>query len=161
MALPEQPVTQVVKPTQFAVIINPPQAPQTGLAAAHQEASAPQVANTNYTILFAYKSAKLQEAAKNTVTEIAAILKTDKSKGVMAVQINGYTDDIGGLSYNRVLAERRTSSVAKRLKQLGVNVPIVQTAGGECCFVVDNSSETNRALNRRVEIVFLNVNKGV
>lgn len=105
-----------------------------------------------FVILFKYKSSTLQPAALKIINEIVSAIKGNPE--LKSVKVQGYTDDIGSAEYNIGLAEQRSNAVANKLKELQQKNQIDQFAGGECCFVADNSNEAKRAPNRRVEVIF-------
>lgn len=67
--------------------------------------------------------------------------------------LRGYTDSIGKQDYNERLAQRRALAVKNYLTDI-LNLPNdIQALGyGLCCYVVPNTTESNRELNRRVDI---------
>lgn len=70
----------------------------------------------------------------------------------------GYTDDIGPDRYNQILARKRADSVARALRDLGIDSVRIE-AKGKCCYVADNETPQGRAQNRRAEIhIFSNLN---
>jgi OOP family OmpA-OmpF porin len=71
-----------------------------------------------------------------------------KNRSLLVV---GFTDDTGPQHYNDILARRRADSVAKVLRELGVDA-VHTSARGKCCYLSDNSTPQGRADNRRVEI---------
>lgn len=83
----------------------------------------------------------LAEFAKNTWPAL-------RRKSLLVV---GYTDDIGPKRYNDLLARKRAESVARALRELGIQ-PVQIEAKGKCCYVADNETPQGRALNRRAEI---------
>lgn len=102
-------------------------------------------------VLFGFDSADLQPGADTILTGVAgmATLKTGP------ITITGYTDDTGSPSYNEGLSLRRAQAVEARLISLGVDPARLQAVGdGEADPVASNSTESGRAENRRVLIVF-------
>ena len=70
----------------------------------------------------------------------------------MIIQTVGHTDNRGSFQHNQTLSEARASSVGTTISSGGVSNPIYSKG---CSFskpVVQNTSATNMALNRRVEI---------
>ena len=70
----------------------------------------------------------------------------------MIIQAVGHTDNRGSFQYNQTLSEARATSVGQIISQGGVTNPMYSKG---CSFskpVVPNSSASNMALNRRVEI---------
>jgi outer membrane protein OmpA-like peptidoglycan-associated protein len=70
------------------------------------------------------------------------------------ILIEGHTDNVGSESYNNSLSQRRALAVSTALKNEGVNSSRIKTKWyGETQPLVDNSSDENRATNRRVQFV--------
>jgi len=70
--------------------------------------------------------------------------------------ITGYTDDTtpGGSITNESLALQRATAVSDFLVALGINESNTTTkASPLCCYVAPNTTDSGRALNRRVEII--------
>ena len=70
----------------------------------------------------------------------------------MIIQTVGHTDNRGSFEHNQGLSEARASSVGNTISSGGVTNPVYSKG---CSFskpVVQNTSTTNMALNRRVEI---------
>ena len=70
------------------------------------------------TVNFAYDSSALDAGSKKTLNENAKVLK-DKSN--LKVQIEGHTDERGGIQYNIALGERRANSAKSYLIDKGIN----------------------------------------
>ncbi|WP_322080657.1 OmpA family protein, partial [Burkholderia cenocepacia] len=69
------------------------------------------------------------------------------------VTVTGYTDSVGGDTYNLVLSQRRAQSVANYLKTEGLRVGSWSITGrGKADPVASNVTAEGRASNRRVEI---------
>ncbi len=75
-------------------------------------------------------------------------IETIKQKDI---SIKGYTCSIGTKSYNNKLAEKRAKNIANYLKEKNVYRIKEVTGQGKCCYI-----SNDKALNRRVEIIFLN-----
>ncbi|MCY1279866.1 type VI secretion system peptidoglycan-associated domain protein [compost metagenome] len=104
-------------------------------------------------LLFEFDSAKLTEADKVKLDTIASRLKNEAPSARLT--ITGHTDSVGSDAYNQSLSERRAQSVTDYLVSSGVsqaNIVAVQGAG-ETQPVADNSTDSGRAQNRRVEIL--------
>ena len=70
------------------------------------------------------------------------------------IEIQGHTDNVGSARYNKDLSNRRAGAVRKYLVSHGVQSDRLTSSGyGMERPIVDNSSEKNRALNRRVQFV--------
>jgi len=82
-----------------------------------------------------------------------------RSAGVVSVQFNGYTDNIGSAESNQLLSQRRADAVRNWIvSNTGSTVPEahMQTSGyGDAQPVVENTTAAGRAQNRRVEIILL------
>ena len=102
-------------------------------------------------ILFATSSAELNENSKFILKSFARFLNDNPS---INVAIQGHTDDVGEENKNLVLSENRAKSVMNYLTTLGVNSERLKAKGfGETKPKVPNSSEENRARNRRTDFV--------
>jgi outer membrane protein OmpA-like peptidoglycan-associated protein len=101
-------------------------------------------------VLFEFNRADIKTTGHGELRKLAEFLKKHPDRQVL---IEGHTDDIGSNSYNENLSRRRAEAVAAALSALGVPQPRVTAVGyGESYPVASNSSDTNRALNRRVEV---------
>ncbi|MFT3909148.1 MAG: OmpA family protein [Ferruginibacter sp.] len=70
------------------------------------------------------------------------------------ILVEGHTDDVGTDSYNMTLSEKRAKAVTDYLKNAGVAPSRIITKWyGETQPKVENNSDANRALNRRVQFV--------
>lgn len=102
-------------------------------------------------ILFALDSAVIRETAKPTLAEIARALLNNPDK---KLEVTGHTCDLGSISYNQGLSERRAAAVKSYLVDSGIDADRINTVGrGELQPLVPNTSEEARSLNRRVEMV--------
>jgi outer membrane protein OmpA-like peptidoglycan-associated protein len=101
-------------------------------------------------VLFEFNRADIKTTGHGELRKLADFLMKHPDRQVL---IEGHTDDIGSNSYNENLSRRRAESVAAALAAMGVPQPRVTAVGyGESYPVASNSSDTNRALNRRVEV---------
>jgi outer membrane protein OmpA-like peptidoglycan-associated protein len=83
--------------------------------------------------------------------EAAATLKDNPN---LRLDVNGYTDSIGGADYNLKLSEKRAEAVVDYLEKDGVAADRLTPHGyGKSNFVAPNSTKEGRAQNRRVELV--------
>ena len=100
-------------------------------------------------ILFATGKADLSAASQTSITEIAKVLKENSD---MDIAIIGHTDSTGSDAVNNPLSVNRAKSVQNSLKNQGVtNIKRVEGQGSKNP-VADNSTESGRKLNRRVEV---------
>jgi outer membrane protein OmpA-like peptidoglycan-associated protein len=104
-------------------------------------------------VTFDNASATLTPAGRAVVDRAAAILKANPT---LKVRLDGYTDDNGDWDVNKGLSVARAQTVRQTLIADGVQGARLTTFGwSEEKPKAPNSSEANRALNRRVEFVVL------
>lgn len=102
-------------------------------------------------VLFAFNRADLSAQAAPRLYKLANFLQQFPDRKLL---IEGYTDSVGGDSYNQDLSERRAQAVRDALVQRGVDSSRITARGyGKAHPVADNASPEGRAMNRRVEIV--------
>lgn len=100
-------------------------------------------------LFFEYNKASLKPASYAELNRLAAVLKKIKTS---KIEIAGHTDDKGSTAYNLELSQQRAAAVVEYLVEQGVDATRLVALGyGETKPVVKNSSEENRAINRRVE----------
>lgn len=90
----------------------------------------------------------------NAVADLDSAAVRLRSSGVAKARIDGHTDALGAVEYNRDLSRRRAEAVRDALapKLPGTDL---ETAGhGDSQSVAGNESEEGRAKNRRVAISF-------
>lgn len=105
-------------------------------------------------VLFDFNKAELKSSAYPNITKLAQFLQENPDRQVI---VEGYTDSVGSASYNLGLSERRANSVRTALVRAGVEpARIVAQGYGKEYPVADNSSESGRAQNRRVEVTISN-----
>ncbi|MEY3438574.1 MAG: hypothetical protein RL265_1159, partial [Bacteroidota bacterium] len=100
-------------------------------------------------ILYATNSAILNDKSKFILKGFARYLKDNPS---IQLTIQGHTDDIGEDIQNRTLSENRAMIVKDYLISQGIQANRLASKGfGETQPKVENTSETNRAMNRRTD----------
>lgn len=100
-------------------------------------------------LLFAFDSARLSEEAAPI---LAAVVSAVQGR-IMSIQIDGYTDGDGSVTYNEALSVQRAEAVRDWFEAHGVSKGIITLAGfGESKPVAPNDTPENKAKNRRVEI---------
>ncbi len=113
------------------------------------------VVSINADVLFDTALFELKESAKNTLDSIAqTILQVPNA----TLRIDGHTDSDGDEAYNLELSKNRCLSVEERLKSLLGGKALYSyeiNAFGETNPRVENDTELNKQLNRRVEIMVL------
>jgi outer membrane protein OmpA-like peptidoglycan-associated protein len=101
-------------------------------------------------ILFDTGSYQIKPSYRDMLTKFAEIIKQYNEIDVV---VEGHTDDVGSRDLNISLSENRAKSVARLLIDSGVKSEKVSYAGyGPDKPLVPNTSDENRAKNRRVEI---------
>jgi outer membrane protein OmpA-like peptidoglycan-associated protein len=108
----------------------------------------PQTTVATFTIDgFATGSAAVPPAAAAvTVAAVLALLAADPTA---AVHVEGFTDSVGSAASNLALGQRRADS-GRALLGAGFANRIAAIGRGEVAFVAPNTTEANRALNRRI-----------
>lgn len=102
-------------------------------------------------VQFATASAVILPQSAGTLDAIAGLLETCPEA---AFEVAGHTDDRASDEYNLQLSQSRAASVVSALRQRGVPVDRLASAGyGESRPIADNATEEGRQLNRRVEFV--------
>lgn len=135
-----------------------PRLPATGVTvlqeAVPQEArdAAPprQISSHRLSVQFAFASAVLDAAARESVRAIVPLLHR-----ATEVRLSGYTDSAGVAAANEQLAKQRAGAVQRELIALVPDIaPVLSVeARGACCYVEPNDSAAGRARNRRVDIL--------
>src|SRR5262245_18763999 len=88
------------------------------------------------------------------VTPLNAVVAALKANPVLAVNIEGYTCNLGTPAYNMALGVRRANAVRDYLVSQGIAADRLHTVSlGEDQPKYDNSHEETRRLNRRVAVV--------
>jgi outer membrane protein OmpA-like peptidoglycan-associated protein len=101
-------------------------------------------------VTFAFGKSDLTPEAQSALDPIAKVLTSYPDS---TISVTGHTDDVGSDADNQRLSEARANSVANFMAQRGVNrLRISQQGMGESSPKVPNTSDANRAINRRVEL---------
>jgi outer membrane protein OmpA-like peptidoglycan-associated protein len=102
-------------------------------------------------VLFDTGRATLNPGAARKLDQLAQFLTEHPER---RVQIDGFTDSVGGDSYNQDLSQRRADAVKFALISRGIASSRIGSQGyGRGFPVADNSDSGGRQLNRRVEVV--------
>lgn len=105
-------------------------------------------------LLFDFDSAELREGFSSNLDRLATFLENYPNRTAV---IEGHTDNVGNPEYNRGLSERRAESVRQYLVARGIGPERLSASGlGQTQPLVDNSSDSGRQRNRRVEIIIDN-----
>lgn len=100
--------------------------------------------------LFDFDKSELRPDAVKVISRSAVLLNRSKK----AVLVEGHTDNVGTLEYNRHLSETRAETVGYALVARGVDIARIRTKGDAYNSpVATNDTAEGRALNRRTEIL--------
>lgn len=104
-------------------------------------------------LLFDFNNAQLKQSHQAELVRLANQLnKYDLNK----LKIVGHTDDVGDATYNQKLSEERSQSVANLFLTRGFKKENIYVIGrGSTQPYVPNTTNENRAINRRVAIVVI------
>lgn len=105
-------------------------------------------------VLFEFNSARLTGDSLRTIREIADVAHTAADR---RISVEGHTDSIGSIAYNKRLSVDRARSVADELVASGVPSRGLLVRGlGESEPIASNATAAGRARNRRVEVIIEN-----
>ncbi len=106
----------------------------------------------NSQIRFGTNSANILPDSEALIQEIAALLAQHSE--IRKLEIQGHTDDSGPAAYNKRLSQDRAEAVRAALVGLGVDAGRLTARGyGSEKALVPNTSDANRAKNRRVQLL--------
>ena len=107
-------------------------------------------------IYFKVNEVELTSFAKKMLDELALVLIKEKD---IRLEVGAHSDDIGNDEYNLELSDKRAKAVKIYLLEKGAQDKQLITKGyGETAHIVLNTTEENRALNRRVEFKIISTN---
>lgn len=110
-------------------------------------------------VLFDTGKSNLKENAKISLAKVSVILQQYPD---LKLQIEGYTDSVGGDDYNVKLSQDRANATQAFLITNNVNPGSMTAVGyGKSHPVADNSTAAGKAQNRRVEMVVSGPSIGV
>jgi outer membrane protein OmpA-like peptidoglycan-associated protein len=102
-------------------------------------------------VLFDTGKSSLRPLAREKLAKVAGIVSGHPG---LRLDVEGYTDSVGGDAYNQQLSELRGESVRDYLTQQGMAAGSVSSKGfGKTQPVASNDTSQGRQLNRRVELV--------
>ncbi len=102
-------------------------------------------------VLFDTGKYTLKPGARERLAKVAGILMAYPD---LHVQVEGHTDNVGGVDFNQQLSEKRAAAVRDFLVQQGVKSTDIESRGfGMDQPVATNATATGRQLNRRVDLV--------
>lgn len=109
-------------------------------------------------VFFETGEATILPKSFNLLNQVAALMVENPQ--VKLVQIEGHTDDVGKPADNLDLSQRRAEAVKRYLEDQGVSPKRLSAKGyGSGKPILPNTSNRNRALNRRVEFNILEQDK--
>lgn len=102
-------------------------------------------------IRYATNSAEITGASRYILDELIAFLKENPA---VRIEVQGHTDDVGGLERNMVLSRDRAATVVEYLTAHGVRADRLSSKGlGPTQPIAPNTSEEGRAANRRTTFI--------
>lgn len=107
----------------------------------------------NSALLFKINKSDLSDSAKASLDKVAGVFSQYPETNIL---VEGHTDDTGPDAFNMTLSEARAESVTNYLESKGVSSSRFTVKWyGETQPKYPNTSEANRALNRRVELAIM------
>jgi outer membrane protein OmpA-like peptidoglycan-associated protein len=102
-------------------------------------------------VLFATGKYELQPTAREALAKFSGIVVAHPG---LKLQVEGYTDTVGGDTYNQTLSENRANSVRAYLINQGIEPTAITAIGyGKSNPAANNDTAAGRQQNRRVEII--------
>ncbi len=99
-----------------------------------------------------YFATNMSDINSNSKLALDKLVKVFNEFPETNILIEGHTDDVGTDTYNQTLSQKRAVSVGNYLKAKGIEASRLTIKWyGEAQPKVENSSDANRAENRRVE----------
>jgi len=101
---------------------------------------------------FQHDSAEILPDSQGIVEELAELMS--KRPDIKNVEVQGHTDDTGAAAYNLRLSQSRAQAVVDAISSHGVDASRMTAKGyGQEKPLVPNTTEQNRAKNRRVQVM--------
>jgi outer membrane protein OmpA-like peptidoglycan-associated protein len=101
---------------------------------------------------FQHDSAEILPDSQAIIEELADLMS--KRADIKNVEVQGHTDDTGAAAYNLRLSQSRAQAVVDAIASHGVDASRMTAKGyGQEKPLVPNSTEPNRAKNRRVQVM--------
>lgn len=114
----------------------------------------PEFEMPNVVILFDFDKSDITEEEMGKLR--TAINKYKQVRNQYSINISGHTDNYGSLEYNYALSDRRNKAIINAVSEmLGEKISIPALSKSYTLPVADNSTDSGRQLNRRVELVFI------
>tara|TARA_Y100001956_G_C4127358_1_gene191003 strand:- start:2180 stop:2833 length:654 start_codon:yes stop_codon:yes gene_type:complete len=100
-------------------------------------------------VYFNFDDSTLTKQSEYVLTRVLRLIESRSQ----SLELAGHTDNVGDAGYNFSLGLKRSKSVENYLVEKGVDAKLITTTSyGETKPFVDNMSDENRKLNRRVEV---------
>jgi OOP family OmpA-OmpF porin len=91
-----------------------------------------------------------------SITELEKVVRFLSDNPKIKIEVSGHTDTEGNEETNQVLSQKRAASVSDYLTQKGIAANRIKTVGlGSKKPLLDNTTEENRKVNRRIEFRIL------
>jgi len=101
---------------------------------------------------FQHDSAEILPDSQGIIEELADLMS--KRPDIKNVEVQGHTDDTGAAAYNLRLSQSRAQAVVDAIASHGVDASRMSAKGyGQEKPLVPNTTEPNRAKNRRVQVM--------
>jgi outer membrane protein OmpA-like peptidoglycan-associated protein len=107
-------------------------------------------------VFFAFNSDVVNNKYEKYLDIMADLIDLNKDS---IIEIHGHTDSQGNDEYNRLLSLERANAIKRYLVARGITNDVVTKGFGDSKPTKPNSSSSNRAMNRRVEIFISNTNR--
>ncbi len=109
-----------------------------------------------YVIFFGFNSFEIPNDALVNLNRLAEFMARNPDVSAIA---RGYTDTLGNISYNKMLAEFRADIVKGYLVAKGINPTRIRTYGMGPDYVKNDTTTINNSSKRRVEIEIIKTGK--
>jgi OOP family OmpA-OmpF porin len=129
---------------------------ESGLITLNAEAMAKEIAASGrvalYGIYFDFNKAEIKPESEPTLNQIGKLLKQQPA---LKLLVTGHTDNLGTMTYNLELSQRRAEAIVNSLvSRYGIEQRRLTPQGlGFQSPIASNKTEEGRAKNRRVELV--------
>lgn len=91
-------------------------------------------------------------ADMNKLDEVDADIKANPDAIIL---VEGHTDNLGSVAYNKQLSLERARAVAQAIAKRGYPNPVRVYGAGKSAPIASNETEEGRAQNRRVDVVLV------
>lgn len=110
-------------------------------------------------VYFAFSKDTIDPVSFPLLDEVARFIREHPELG--PIRIDGHTDDVGTAQYNLELSQRRARAILEYLGTRGVSGGRLSHKGyGKRCPLLSNTTEDGRAINRRVDFILVERERG-